>query len=80
MCILAGCCQAQLWLYNDCSYGSMQSAMKHAQWPHPTSPWHPCPQQERYREYRRCMAEQQLSPVRLRDFFKHSDERGVPAL
>lgn len=36
--------------------------------------------QERYREYRRCMAEQQLSPVRLRDFFKHSDERGVPAL
>lgn len=40
----------------------------------------PFPAQERYQEYRRCMAEQQLSPVPLRDFFKHSDERGVPAL
>lgn len=40
----------------------------------------PLPPQDRYQEYRRCMAEQQLSPVRLREFFKHVEERGVPAL
>lgn len=40
-----------------------------------------CPQ-EQYQRYRECMAEQRLSPLRLRDFFKHSQprDRGAPAL
>lgn len=38
--------------------------------------------QEQYQRYRECMAEQRLSPLRLRDFFKHSQprDRGAPAL
>ncbi len=61
-------------LHRTCCWSPMTSLRKRQ----PITPLPP--PQERYQEYRRCMAEQQLSPVRLRAFFKHTDERGVPAL
>ena len=40
----------------------------------------PCPLQERYAQYTACVAEQQLEPMRLQEFFRHSQDRGIPAL